>query len=261
MLLISGISAGRPVSYMTDGPNPRLMYAVSAPEPGQPSSSLNGSTFDNCRQITPNFNFHWAVRDGMFKAAHEGFAPENFYFAFAAVTNPAPSGNQMVGADAIVTYFNVRTNEAFATDYRISGVSECSGGNGVCPDEIAGGVNDVFNVSGYHQDGIHVVSYVRPLRTMDVGGQDLEITTNAQNFLFAQGEMSDDTGYPTNHGPNQRGIVELSLGRASSLCNQLQPNMGDDGSNDGRVRRGAASTLSTGLGALMTGLAVAYALL
>lgn len=205
----------------------------------------------------------------MFKAAHEGFAPDNYYFAFAVVTNPAPAGNQMVGADAIISYFNTRTGVASATDYSITSVGECRSGNGVCPDEVVGGDNDVFNVSGYHQDGIHVVSYVRPLSTMDMG--DLEITDNAQFFLFAQGEMSDSTGYPMNHGPEQRGIVEISLGRTSSLCNQLLPNSVDGGNDDGNdddgnggtTRRGvsSASTITTGVAGVATGLAVAYALL
>lgn len=226
LLFVSGINAAAPVhthSYISDGPNPQLMYAVDVPLSGQPTSTLNGSSFDNCLQITPNFNFHWAVRDGMFKSAHEGFSDSSTYFAFAIVADPnAP--NRMAGADSVVTSFDQASNQAMATDYSMNAVAPCANGMGVCPDTLINpaATNLVFNVTGFYQDGIHVVSYVRPLAGTDA--QDLDIEpARAQFFLFAQGPMGAN-GLPMYHMTN-RGAIEIQLNRPSSFqCVQLQPN-------------------------------------
>lgn len=230
-----------------DGPNPQLMYAVNVPAEGEQSSTLNGSSFDNCRQITDNFNFHWAVRDGMFKAAHEGIVPDNFYLAFAVVADQT-APNRMAGADTIVTYFNVDTNEASAVDYIMNAVQECDfrSALGVCPDTIVDANNTnadlVFNVTGFHQDGIHVVSYVRPLASMDLG--DLNITDSVpMEFLFAQGPMNA-AAYPAYHMAN-RGSVELQLNRPSSFqCTQLMPQTVD---NPAGGDNSSAATLKSAL--------------
>eukprot|EP01083_Nonionella_stella_P146789 462169_1 len=221
LLSITGIYGALPFSYMTDGPNPKLMYTLNGPNiPGAVTASLNGSTFDNCMQVAPNFNFHWAIRDGMFKAAHEAYADENRYFAFGIIATPPPSGNRMAGADAIITYFDQSGSQASATDYTISGVSGCVNGRGVCPDVMVNnGDDNVFNVSGYLQDGIHVVSYVRPLVTGEAN--DLNIVRGSMPWLFAQGEMNADR-MVTNHGGERRGVLEIDLGRPSSMCFQLR---------------------------------------
>lgn len=181
----------------------------------------------------------------MFKAAHEGFAPDNQYFAVGFYQNAGQRGGAaMIGADAIISSFDVDTDTPSAVDYQMTGPSACRNGAGVCPDTMLAspGVNDVFNVSGYYQDGIHVVSYVRPISTMDVTDEDVQ--TGALFFLFAQGQM-DRNGLPMNHGPDNRGIVELNLGRGSSVCNALEPNTGVGGGNP--PARGSAATLKSGL--------------
>lgn len=229
LLFISCTYAAAPVfksSMITDGPNPQLLYAVNVPESGEVSSTLNGSAFVNCRQITDNFNFHWAVVDGMFKVAHEGFAEEGTYFAFGIVADlNAP--NRMAGADGVVTSFDLATNEAMAEDYFMNAVSPCNvdTGMGVCPDSIItpndAAANLVFNVTGFHQEGIHVVSYVRPLAGTDANDITLDPDV-ALTFIFAQGPMGDD-GLPQFHNAN-RGAVELVLNRDPSFqCTNLQP--------------------------------------
>lgn len=244
LLFTSFTYAAAPVfksSRITDGPNPQLLYAVDVPLSGETSTTLDGSSFDNCRQITENFNFHWAVRDGMFKAAHEGFAEDGVYFSFGIVADPN-AANRMAGADGVVTSFDVNTNEAMAEDYFMNAVSPCdpATGMGVCPDSIITpndpDANLVFNVTGFHQEGIHVVSYVRPL----VGTDANDITLDADAalmFIFAQGPMSAD-GLPMFHNAN-RGAIELVLNRDPTFqCTTLQPNVegppdmgGDDDSS------------------------------
>lgn len=227
LLLVSGANAAAPAksSYISEGANPQLMYQVDVPAEGQQSSTLNGSSFDNCIRITDNFNFHWAVRDGMFKAAHEGFGDDGVYFAFAIVADPnAP--NRMAGSDAVVTSFNQNSSQMTADDYFMNAVQECNedDNEGVCPDrEIdRDSENAVFNVSGFLQDGIHVVSYIRPLNGSD--DTDLDINPDVAAFyLFAQGPMNAD-GYPMYHMAN-RGAVEIELNREPSFqCTQLLPN-------------------------------------
>lgn len=111
------------------------------------------------------------------------------------------------------------------------------------------GSNSVFNVSGYLQDGIHVVSYVRPLATGET--EDQLIDELARFYLFAQGTM-DAAGLPTNHGPDSRGIVEIPLGQAESTCNALLPNGPPGDGGDGVMPpgpgpdNGSAATLKTG---------------
>lgn len=243
---------------ITDGPNPQLLYSVNVPASGEVSSTLNGSSFDNCRQITDNFNFHWAVRDGMFKAAHEGVAPDGTYFAAAIVADPS-APNRMAGADGIITSFDAATNVARADDYFMNAVSGCDvdSGTGVCPDAIiTPGLDDanlVFNVTGFNQEGIHVVSYVRPLAGTD--GNDITIDPDvALMFIFAQGPMGAD-GLPQYHMDN-RGVVELALNRDPSFqCTNLEPVVagddlggdmdgGNNGNTNGNGNRGGSSSAS-----------------
>jgi len=239
LLFVTGIHAATH-SYISDGPNPELLYAVNTPAVGQQTSTLNGSSFDNCLQITPNFNFHWAIRDGMFKAAHEGFSTPDTYFAFAIVANPT-APNRMAGADTIVTSFDQGTNQAMATDYFMNSVSECSNGRGVCPDTMIDNAanNAVFNVSGFYQDSIHVVSYVRPLAGADA--EDLTIEPDrTQFFLFAQGPMNSN-GLPMYHMAN-RGAIEINLNRDPIFqCTQLLPNGPDVGPNGPGFNENGAS--------------------
>lgn len=162
----------------------------------------------------------------MFKAAHEGFAPEGTYFSFGIVAdNNAP--NRMAGADGVVTSFDVATNEAIAEDYFMNAVQPCNvaTGMGVCPDTVITpndpAANLIFNVSGFHQEGIHVVSYVRPLAGTDAN--DITIDPDvALMFIFAQGPL-DAAGLPMFHMAN-RGAIELVLNRDPSFqCTNLQP--------------------------------------
>lgn len=138
----------------------------------------------------------------------------------------------MAGADGVVTSFDINTNEAIAEDYFMNAVQGCDvdTGMGVCPDTIItpndAAANLIFNVSGFHQEGIHVVSYVRPLAGTD--GNDITIDPDvALMFIFAQGPMGAD-GLPMYHMAN-RGAIELVLNRDPSFqCTNLQPNAVDD---------------------------------
>lgn len=218
LLVISytnAVSAAFKGSFLSGGSNPQLMYQIEEPGAGQQSSSLDGTTFDNCVPVASNFNFHWAIRDGMFKAAHEGFGEATQYFAFAIVANQS-FANRMFGADTVITSFDATTSQPRAEDYFMNQVGQCvsAAGTGVCPDAVIdsqdAGANGVFNVSGYNRDGAHVVSYIRTLNGS--GTIDLPIDPEASvQYIFAQGTMTDD-GLPMYHGTS-RGSISLQLGR------------------------------------------------
>lgn len=205
-------------------------FEIDVPAPGQQSTSLDGSVFDNCAQITPFYNFHWTVDGTDLVVVHEGSSDmvADVYFAFAVVANQnAP--NRMAGSDAIITSFDGPT--AVAEDFLMTAVAGCNTdtGVGVCPDSISGvgmanenlALNSVSNVTGFMQDGIHVVRYTRSLAAADA--TDLLVDINVDvNYIFARGPVAN--GLPGFHADGARTAVSLNLGRTPSFdCTQLSP--------------------------------------
>lgn len=206
-------------------------FEIDVPAPGQQSTSLNGSTFDNCAQITPFYNLHWTVNGTDLVVVHEGTADNvaDVYFAWAVVADQnAP--NRMAGSDAIITSFDGAT--AVAEDYLMTAVAVCNTatGLGVCPDEISGvglaganpALNSVSNVAGFMQDGIHVVRYTRSLLAADATDLPVDINVDV-NYIFARGPVMAN-GLAGFHADGSRTAVSINFGRApSSDCTQLSP--------------------------------------
>lgn len=196
---------------------------IITPAIGDLSPSFDGTTFDNCIQITPTYNFHWSIVGNDLCVAHEGFSADDVYFGFAVVADPnAP--NRMAAADTVLTMFD--NNQASAIDFFMNAVQECDvdNGMGVCPDELIqpAGNNDVVDVTGFNQEGIHAVGYSRPLAGPDgITDRDVDIANDA-TYIFAIGPRRGD-GLPMYHMAN-RGAAVVNLGRTPSFdCVQLDP--------------------------------------
>jgi len=236
-------------------------FEIEVPAPGAQSTSLNGSTFENCVQITPFYNFHWTIDGTDLVAVHEGSSEmvSDVYFAFAVVADQnAP--NRMAGADTVITSFNGANAEA--VDYLMNAVSGCNTvqGSGVCPDSISGlgdgnpdvARNSVSNVTGFMQDGIHVVRYTRPLAASDATDLPVDIN-NEVNYIFARGPYSQSSGLPGFHSDGARTAVSINLGRTPSYdCTQLAPQVatttmpGDTTTSGTTTTRGTTVVIPTG---------------
>lgn len=195
---------------------------IVTPAAGQLSSSFDGTVFDNCVQITPTFNFHWSIIGTDLCAAHEGSSFDDVYFGFGIVADDlAP--NRMAGADGLLTFFD--NGAAVAVDGFMNAVQECDTvtGMGVCPDTLSmpAGANDVLDVSGFNQDGIHAVGYTRALLAADAV-QDLPLVINMPaSYIFAVGPRNA-AGLPAYHMANRLNMT-LQLDRTpSSDCSQIQ---------------------------------------
>lgn len=195
---------------------------IITPAIGELSPSFDGTTFDNCIQITPTYNFHWSIDGNDLCVAHEGFSADDVYFGFAVVADPnAP--NRMAASDTVLTMFD--NNQASAIDFFMNAVAECdvASGMGVCPDELIlpAGINDVVGVTGFNQEGIHAVGYSRPLVGNGLTDLDVDIANDA-TYIFAIGPRRAD-GLPMYHMAN-RGAAVVNLGRTPSFdCVQLDP--------------------------------------
>jgi len=77
---------------------------------------------------------------------------ENQYIAFGL------SGQQgkarMIGGDVVVVGYDNFTGKFFAEDYHISGLAQCNGKKGVCPDKRVNGRNDASFLTGDRKNGI-----------------------------------------------------------------------------------------------------------
>ena len=199
----------------SDGP--ALMCSENSPDI---DITVTPSGF-NCEPLNDNLQVRWAVEgeDIMFELV--GVVSETDYMGFGpsgSTTNTSMDGADPVIADSFGGTYRAR-------DFYMNKRSQCSGGNGVCPDtERAGAVNDVRSVSGERVLGVTLVRYTKSLIP-----NDFDVTAEAKNetdqlpisvvpgnttfVVWAIGPVSPDTGLPQFHTAFPREKVEIEFGR------------------------------------------------
>eukprot|EP01130_Rhizamoeba_saxonica_P018400 TRINITY_DN9194_c0_g1_i1.p1 TRINITY_DN9194_c0_g1~~TRINITY_DN9194_c0_g1_i1.p1 ORF type:complete len:537 (-),score=166.80 TRINITY_DN9194_c0_g1_i1:52-1662(-) len=146
--------------------------------------------FDNCVELFENqLQVSWSLDENIdainFKL--EGIIEDDEWMGFGL--SGKSDSTFMVGADVTIAYFD--GSEPVALDFDISSRSQCSNGDGVCPDTSSELENDVFNISGYRIDGITTITYSRPIESLEDG--DISYATSGDSYVaFGIGPLSED---------------------------------------------------------------------
>ncbi|XP_075556124.1 protein Skeletor, isoforms B/C-like [Dermacentor variabilis] len=104
-------------------------------------------------------------------------------------------GSMMVGADVAVLFISKANSKVSVVDYYITGKAQCSGTDGVCPDDKQGGKEDLTVASLRYANGVVDAVYSRKLNTGDSKDKPIP-ATGPQAVVAAQGptdEKAPDT--------------------------------------------------------------------
>ncbi|KAK6912518.1 hypothetical protein RJ641_022119 [Dillenia turbinata] len=157
--------------------------------------------FDNCKELSKNFRVRWSlnVEENFIDIGLEAAIGIQYYMAFGW-TNHSLSSDLMLDADVAFTGFT-EEGMPFADDYYITKYSECviskdGAAQGVCPDTIyentdpVGLVNNTLLLYGHRKDGVSLIRYRRPLKSIDLK-YDLPINYTANlTVIWALGTIS-----------------------------------------------------------------------
>lgn len=172
--------------------------------------------FENCKMLSQNYRIRWTldVDADSIDIGLEAATGTTNYMAFGWA-NPKSTSELMLGADVAVAGFT-EEGTPFVDDYYITKYSECmmnkdGSVQGVCPDTIYEGsdpvglVNNTKLVYGQRRDGVSLIRYRRPLKSVD-NKYDLPVNhTERLTVIWAVGSIRPpDTlrpyYLPQNHG-------------------------------------------------------------
>lgn len=212
----------------TTANGPALMCAPNAGLGPEVPPILRTPANLNCEPLNDRLQVRWAVVNNQLSVELIGRVSETEWMGFGR--SGMDSRTFMIGADPVVV--DTFTGQFRARDFYLSNRSQCSNGNGVCPDTSQStGVDDVSSVSGERDSalGVTVVRYKKPITPSDVGETvagaavdlPISIAPGAMTFVvWAIGPVSD-IGLPLFHSvfPSQDYLIEF--GR--KVVNNCQP--------------------------------------
>ncbi|XP_033097580.1 fibropellin-1-like [Anneissia japonica] len=187
------------------------------------STQPSGPAFENCEQLNENMQVLWTINGGSIDIQLKGTVPFGEYMSFGI--SGSTTRTTMIGSDVAVAWFD--GEQAQAVDYYLSGYSQCSSGNGACPDvqSIPQGRNDLTGVSGSVEDGVTAISYTRLLNTGDI--RDKIIPSSGETYVsWAIGPVNSD-GLAAKHSVRTEVVFpdygkKINFGRTpSSTCTNL----------------------------------------
>nr|XP_012143915.1 PREDICTED: protein Skeletor, isoforms B/C [Megachile rotundata] len=145
----------------------------------------------NCEVLEDKlaFEVRWAVAGDSIVAQLVGKLEDGQYMAFGLSADPKRS--LMVGGDAVVAWVDKQTLQGYAVDYFLDAKSQCSGGQGSCPDtRIQENTNSIRLLNAALVDGYSIVTYQRLLKTNDELDHQI-LTNDSQAIIWAIGPLNE----------------------------------------------------------------------
>ncbi|KAH7941167.1 hypothetical protein HPB49_010665 [Dermacentor silvarum] len=150
--------------------------------------------FANCETIIADaIQVAWHLETNAITFHVHAHAMPGMWTAFG-VSGKA-DGSMMVGADVAVIFISKANSKVSVVDYYMTGKAQCSGTDGVCPDDKQGGTEDLTVISSSYANGIVDVVYSRKFNTGDAKDKVIP-ATGPQAMVAAQGptdEKAPDT--------------------------------------------------------------------
>lgn len=144
----------------------------------------------NCEQLDADtfFEVRWAVAGESIVLQLVSRIGDGEYMAFGLSGDS--SRTRMNGGDVVVAWMDQQSGHGFAIDYHLQSKSQCSGGQGTCPDQkLQGGDNHVRLLNSAFINRFSMLTLQRPLAAYDSWDKPI-LTNQSQAVIWAVGPLN-----------------------------------------------------------------------